>query len=860
MNTPNNETPQTPVEGLPPTGIALNAGKGEKYESGKVAEVIAPADGSNGVPRMLTVSQEIGAAEQRMLLEELHRFHASSPEQGMAKIAQDLVPALLSPFRELEKVRHGFPLFLYAPGTGPDELLCVALSDLLAELVESFAPSEDQARILRDNLPRIELFAYKALSGQSAPVDARNLLSQVAQAVQKELQLREEDAARLKTDFGTLLDRIPTDGKLLGFNDDAILHLLFLTARHVLPLKRAAFKKQVDHLRWKLKSLLLVEKNKDTSSRQPEALRASLEKVSGGFVDPTALANILGPARGSVLMTPLRRKRIEAVKHILDEYVKTKESSLLTIIHEGELKDTLAKDPSVDCFKQSDPCKAAASFFDKQAAKMADVFRAVRIAYLEVENAYDSKHHDAWLERFDWEAFSEQEALLVPPVVVLQSANRLGEQLVSLSRLLLSGLPVKVVVTVQPAGQPGETSSKDPAGAFHFELGYLGLSQREAIVQQSSLARPAHLVQGLMQGFTAARASLHVVSSGVPLDKSQPNFGGWLYSSAALEGRAHPFFLYNPAKGTSWAQRFDLSENPQPEQDWPVYALPCKNDKGEEKKLVMPFTFAEFALLEPAYRGHFAAVAPGCPDDDLIAVDEYLALDPNQSTHKIPFVWAVDKDHQMLRLAITRRLAFACRDRLGYWRTLQELGGVNNEYVRKATDKVREEARAEVNAEKARLEATRAEEIERARTEAAGESMGRLAAMLLESDLTTLSAGGAKRAAAPSLSSPSADAKKEATVEAPGPVEEKEEDLSFNEPWIDTPLCTSCNDCINLNPQLFLYNGNKQALLGDLNSGTYAQIVAAAQKCPSRAIHPGKPWNPDEPNLEELTKKAEPFS
>ncbi|WP_141699178.1 ferredoxin, partial [Candidatus Thiosymbion oneisti] len=80
--------------------------------------------------------------------------------------------------------------------------------------------------------------------------------------------------------------------------------------------------------------------------------------------------------------------------------------------------------------------------------------------------------------------------------------------------------------------------------------------------------------------------------------------------------------------------------------------------------------------------------------------------------------------------------------------------------------------------------------------------------------------------------------------------------LSFDEPWIDTPLCTSCNDCTNLNPLLFLYNEDKQAMLGDLNAGTYAQLVEAAELCPADCIHPGKPWNPDEPGLEELVERA----
>ena len=70
----------------------------------------------------------------------------------------------------------------------------------------------------------------------------------------------------------------------------------------------------------------------------------------------------------------------------------------------------------------------------------------------------------------------------------------------------------------------------------------------------------------------------------------------------------------------------------------------------------------------------------------------------------------------------------------------------------------------------------------------------------------------------------------------------------------------TCNDCTDLNQLLFVYDGNKQAQIGDLSKGTFEQLVIAAEKCPARCIHPGKPQNPDEPNLDALIKRAAPFN
>ena len=89
---------------------------------------------------------------------------------------------------------------------------------------------------------------------------------------------------------------------------------------------------------------------------------------------------------------------------------------------------------------------------------------------------------------------------------------------------------------------------------------------------------------------------------------------------------------------------------------------------------------------------------------------------------------------------------------------------------------------------------------------------------------------------------------------------EEEEKLVFDDPYIDTPLCTSCNECTNLNGMLFGYNENKQAFVKDPNAGTFKDLVVAAEKCPVHIIHPGKPKNQSEPNLDELIKRAAPFN
>ena len=42
-------------------------------------------------------------------------------------------------------------------------------------------------------------------------------------------------------------------------------------------------------------------------------------------------------------------------------------------------------------------------------------------------------------------------------------------------------------------------------------------------------------------------------------------------------------------------------------------------------------------------------------------------------------------------------------------------------------------------------------------------------------------------------------------------------------------------------------------------SGTFAQLVQAAEKCPVAAIHPGTPINPKEKDIDKWLKRAQAF-
>lgn len=68
----------------------------------------------------------------------------------------------------------------------------------------------------------------------------------------------------------------------------------------------------------------------------------------------------------------------------------------------------------------------------------------------------------------------------------------------------------------------------------------------------------------------------------------------------------------------------------------------------------------------------------------------------------------------------------------------------------------------------------------------------------------------------------------------PAEIEEDDEDLSFDEPYVDSALCTTCNEWTKLSSRLFRYNDKKQAFIADCDAGSFTDLVRAAEKCPAR--------------------------
>jgi|TARA_B100000315_G_scaffold183738_4_gene172700 ferredoxin len=824
--------------------------------------VVSSAEGESKASITLP-AVDFDEEESKEIIHSLRRFHLGDPSAATGGVAEALLPALLHPYRDAAQIRYEYPLYLFPPGEDNDAAV-MPLSEFLKDAAATFAPGEDSARLLKDNLPWLERYVRSQLASEQSPVDAGSLVAEAGVALQEQIGLAEDSREKLQSELESLSSQVDALGQFLGYGRYVAIHLLIHAARHHLFERRRQFGEMIDDRIQGLMNLLAVERVKTASSNDADMVGSSVGNTSRYF-DTSAFSGVMGKqTHGSESMSAERKQRIEGALKILQAY----EDDPVLVRCIGNLHDEQASRQfeQIDCIEivdHADPCSGAAAAFDAEAGRYGRIFAAARIADLEMEGAYDPSIHDDWFASFDWQAFTPQELQLISPLVALESAENIAaEGLRSFSQQLRSGKPIQILASVSAYDNPGIEPGQDPLHSYRMELGYFGIGHRQAVIVQSSSARHEHLLGGFVSALNTIRTSLHLVDSG--FQDEDLYLDPWIVASAALESRAHPYIEINPTAGDATAERSRFDGNPQSELDWPVNSLTYLDDGGAEVALQLPFTFVDYSLLMPQLRHHFRPVAPNCRSDDLLPVAEYLALPADQADRSLPFVWAVDAEGLLSKVVVSRALMLACRDRLSYWRTLQELAGVRNRHVELAVEKAQQEERAARDAEIEELGQEHANELEQVRSETAGEVMGKLAQVLMGMDLASMSEAtattpAAAPAGAPAAGTPAAE-DAEAELEAPEPEPEpaapEEEEISFDDPYIDSILCTTCDDCMAINKLLFEYNDNKQAVITDPKAGTFAQLVEAAELCPASCIHPGKPVDPNEPGLDELIARA----
>ncbi len=782
--------------------------------------------------------------EIRQYRKALRHFFISG-EQTEHCMRVNTAPVLLAPYLRGETPDTDFPVFF----NFEDQHALALRSVLQAEFERSFQPGE--ARILGQNLPRIERFVRQAMKDSPA-VQPYGGLIRGAIAALLQLDVHGEEGKLFREQCSAFQAALLCkEGKLMPFSAYTVFQLLDLQlrARHA---HIHGFVEELKKHKSGLEDLLLLHRDEDQGAKDAAAHLQDSFGFAGSMIAFDKIEGMM-PPNASSKIPESRLHRLRDSLQIIDEALKYFSSTKARVfassacISRFGLQGILSEATLVGC--EQKPCAAAKAVYDNEVYFWVQVVAAVRVAELEIHNQYEEDLHTPYFKDFGLRYLSAADIQRFPPLVVVEENRRLMHEPEEFLALLSGNVPVKVL-SVNLLRELDYPVNGMPS--LHQEPAALALSHRNAYIYQGAADTPAWLNGALAEGLLAPSPALWNVL--VPEPDGTDYQESYLRVRAAIESRYFPRLTYNIRAGAAFGSRFDISGNPHPELHFPSYALDIQTRSGLETAKY-ELTPADFFALDSALATQLEIVPVDFRNEDLISLAAYCYQVPEKLIGKIPFIWVVDEQNYLHQAAIPYTWLARCEERLEYWQFIQELGGVNSYHVKKAIERAKAEWDAHKAEELAAIRAEKDAEIERIRREEAGKAMERLVNVLLDLDNPVYAQAASPAAAAIPAPEPKVKATQEAA--AVQPPKEEEAQVVSSEVWVESFRCTSCNECIDTLPAVFKYNSDKQAYVHNPNGGTYAKLVTVAEKCPAKCIHPGLPQNQDEPGIAELVKRAE---
>jgi hypothetical protein len=729
-------------------------------------------------------------------------------------------PALLAGYRDLTSLRYDFPVVLVEDGPGTDFVR--SLSSVVDGVLQDLAPRGIEGERLRRQVLRLERELRVLVRDGS-----RGMLSDLwEKAVGSLANDGDESVSQILVHTG---EQLHLDGEVVDCDHDVAARLVEHAWRRTQQQKARRFHEEVHRLVQALSDILRAAFIHSEGGRQPESLKAGVGDLHHDQFDFEAMSRLLGKGAPKDELPHARRERIEWALAVLQRqrFFEPPEGAGLA---------QAAETPYEYRFSS---CAEMLEAFGERLPEVVEFVKAMSIAGLETDGRYVEARHDPFFDGFSEDALTPEDISLFPDYLVcIDSSHTDATESGVLMEVLSSDLPAKVLV------QTEDVLEESSIGAGHFgfgmrsvQLASTAMGLHDVFILQTASSNLYQLRDRLLQGLEYAGPGLFSVFSGSR--EAASDLPPYLTAAAAMESRAFVAFTYDPSAGPDLASRFSLEDNPQPDLDWPVEHFEYADEDLQRVREQVPFTVVDFVVCDRRYARHFARVPRSGWNENTIPVDEWLALDPGEVGERIPHVVVVDEDDVLHRLIVDAKLMQAARRCREIWHGLQELGGIHNSHAERLLER-----------ERAAWEEQKERELQSVRAEAAASGV---VAERPESTAPPVVLGEplpTGEAPSPEAATAVAEVVEPVVEEAPPPL---------GDPWIETSRCSTCNECTAINDRMFAYDENKQAYFKDLDAGTYREIVEAAEACQVAVIHPGLPRNPNEPGLEELIERANPF-
>jgi len=551
--------------------------------------------------------------------EQIRTFHLTGRGLDDALPFEGLSPCGLEEFdRRMAEAEVAWPMFV-APGEAARPFL-----DILRPVLTTEQPPFPAAS------QQIETIAsmFGAASAEVGVAPVAGVVTRAMELLAARNAVLPAASEQMDRDLRRLPASLPDEGLLIPFSAKALpwLHAAAIAETH--GAIRKAHRDSLKQCRDRLRELLALDENNSAAARSPEHLAASLGGGAGVYFNAAVLSAALQrPVQASKPMDAARRARCQQAIAVLDDaWRQSLEEPAFWVFAKPGTSENPFTGKAIEA---SDPCDAALTFGDERLLRAVPVFRALRIAKLELADAYVPAIHDPILDRFGWETADDDELRALPPIVVQVTAESLaGPAMASFARLLQSGRPVQVLTTRGPLGADDVKSR--PAQVVN-----LVLALREAFVLQSSLAEPAHLLAGLSEMARSLRPAVAVIAVPDAAD------GGRAFSACALLHETHffPLLGYDPERSNLWSARIALG--------------PVKSGA---------ITPAHAAARTAGLRHCFRLISESASDAEQVELGEYLKAYDRRPPLSIPYLSVKDEKGAQRRAILTRALVELCRD------------------------------------------------------------------------------------------------------------------------------------------------------------------------------------------------------
>jgi pyruvate-ferredoxin/flavodoxin oxidoreductase len=310
------------------------------------------------------------------------------------------------------------------------------------------------------------------------------------------------------------------------------------------------------------------------------------------------------------------------------------------------------------------------------------------------------------LTHLDDALMTEQEVRELPKIWVVGGDGALGDiGFQNVSKVILQNRPnVKMLMLdTQVYSNTGGQNSDSSTMLGGYDMNQFGVASQGKLIEkknvaeaftsghgspyvaQVSMANAAKLYKALLDGleyrgtaffqsYTTCQPE-HAVADNMSADQAK----------MVRDARGMPEFVYNPRKGETSQEAFDLKGNPTMERDWWRTKFAST---GEEYN----FTVAHWALTEGRFRKHVKAVgdedaAKLTPLDDmllLITQDDVIHRRVFDKAHRsyVPNFGCYIKAEQGGKVkcyAVSRQMVLFAVERRKAWRMLQSKAGITNQ-------------------------------------------------------------------------------------------------------------------------------------------------------------------------------------